>query len=331
MLFITNRTFEESRETEIGRQVNFDLTFNEAGQSVYFCERKGKDDYVELGNEAFFQTLRESEYQQILLYIHGFSNLPESPIFQMAQALQDLFDSQEPNLAQVVPIIWPCDNDLGLVQDYWDDQQAADASAYAFGRVFEKFMAWRDKESEAEEPCIKRLNVLAHSMGNRAFRGSIKAWGKYFRSYRLPLIFRNVFMVAADVVNESLEGLDGGLLCETARNVTVYYASDDLALRASKIGNLRNKVASRRLGHTGPENMSKVPKNVYSIDSDDVNTLYDSLVGHTYFLYDENGKKPGIVFEHIFNSVKTGRVPVEPEGGKTMVLRPKPKRKKSKK
>ena len=44
MLFITNRTFEESRETEIGRQVNFDLRINEAGQSVYFCERKGKDE-----------------------------------------------------------------------------------------------------------------------------------------------------------------------------------------------------------------------------------------------------------------------------------------------
>lgn len=182
-------------------------------------------------------------------------------------------------------------------------------------------MDWRAVDSNSEDPCLKRLNVLAHSMGNRVFRGSIKAWGKYFRSYRLPLIFRNIFMVAADVVNESLEGLDGGLLCETARNVTAYYASDDLALRASKVANLRNEVASRRLGHTGPENMSKVPKNVYAIDCDDVNTVYDPPLGHTYFLYDESRTKPGLVFNHIYNAITTGRVEVDPPGGKTIVLR----------
>ena len=321
MLFITNRNLRQSKRTRIGRKVDFDLKDNEAGQSLYFCERHGEDDYTEIGSKNFFQALKESKYQQILIYIHGFSNLPEANIFPTTQALQTLFDQQQADLVQVIPIIWPCDNDIGLVQDYWDDQQAADASAQAFARAYEKFMGWRDEESKIEEPCIKRLNILAHSMGNRVFRGSIKAWGKYYRSYRLPLIFRNVFMVAADVVNESLEGLDGGLLCETARNVAVYYASDDLALRASKVGNIRNKVASRRLGHTGPENMSKVPKNVYAIDCDDVNADYDSPIGHSYFTYDQSRTKAGVVFNHIFNSVQTGRVLDDPPGAKTVRLR----------
>jgi esterase/lipase superfamily enzyme len=322
MLFITNRTLRQSKRTRIGRKVDFDLNDNEAGQSVYFCERRDKESYFEIGNRNFFKALKESKYEQVMLYIHGYSNLPETHIFPTTQVLQQLYDQIEPNLVQVVPAIWPCDNDRGLVQDYYDDQQAADASAYAFARVFEKFMDWRVVDSNSEDPCLKRLNVLAHSMGNRVFRGSIKAWGKYFRSYRLPLIFRNIFMVAADVVNESLEGQDGGLLCETARNVSVYYASDDLALRASKVANLRNDVASRRLGHTGPENMSKVPKNVYAIDCDDVNTAYDPPAGHTYFLYDESRTKPGLVFNHIYNSITTGRVEVDPPGGKTIVLRP---------
>ena len=322
MLFITNRALDQSKRTRIGRNVTFALNDNEAGQSVYFCQRQQQDVYEEIGNKNFFQALKESKYEQILIFIHGFSNLPEPHIFPTTQVLQQLFDQQEANLVQVVPIIWPCDNDRGLVQDYWDDQQAADASAQAFARVFEKFMAWRDEEAKADEPCIKRLNILAHSMGNRVFRGSIKAWGKYFRSYRLPLIFRNVFLVAADVVNESLEDQDGGLLCETARNVSVYYASDDLALRASKVGNLRNRVASRRLGHTGPENMAKVPKNVFAIDCDDVNTAYDDRIGHTYFLYDESRTRPGIVFNHIFNAIKTGRIEVDIPGGKTRILRP---------
>ena len=59
--------------------------------------------------------------------------------------------------------------------------------------------------------------------------------------------------------------------------------------------------------------MSKVPKNVYAVDCDDVNTKYDSPVGHTYF-------QSGVVFNHIFNAIEIGRVPVEPPGGKTITL-----------
>ena len=134
MLFITNRNFRQSKRTRIGRKVDFDLNDNEAGQSVYFCERRDKESYVEIGNRNFFKALKESKYEQVMLYIHGYSNLPETHIFPMTQVLQQLCDQIEPNLVQVVPIIWPCDNDRGLVQDYYDDQQAADASAYAFER-----------------------------------------------------------------------------------------------------------------------------------------------------------------------------------------------------
>lgn len=80
-------------------------------------------------------------------------------------------------------------------------------------------------------------------------------------------------MVAADVVNESLEREQKGIhVCHASRNVTVYFASDDLALRASKASNLKNRIASRRLGHTGPEDMSKAPGNVYAVDRDNLNT-----------------------------------------------------------
>jgi hypothetical protein len=40
----------------------------------------------------------------------------------------------------VIPLIWPSDNDFGIVQDYFDDQKAADASDMAFMRLFEKFL-----------------------------------------------------------------------------------------------------------------------------------------------------------------------------------------------
>ena len=52
----------------------------------------------------------------------------------------------------------------------------------------------------------------------------------------------------------------------------MYFASDDLGLRASKACNLKSRIASRRLGHTGPEEMDKVPGNVYAVDCDNLNT-----------------------------------------------------------
>jgi len=328
MLFITNRAIKEGKTFEADRPITFDIDDNRANQDAYFCERKCDDNYIEIGNDKFFSMLKAEKAKEILLYVHGYSNLPEPDIFPRGEMLQSFFDNKEKDLVKVIPIIWPCDNDFSGLKDYWDDQKAADASNFAFARVFQMFMNWREKKVNVDKPCMKRINVLAHSMGNRVLREAVQAWAKYDRNYNLPIIFRNTFLAAADIVNENLQsGKSGQLLSQCSRNVTVYYASDDMALRASKITNLKNRIASRRLGHTGPEDMSKVPKNVYAVDCDDVNTKYDFPAGHSYFL--DNGKKDGnqtittsgLVFDHIFNSIKTGRVTVDSQDGKTLIIK----------
>lgn len=145
-------------------------------------------------------------------------------------------------------------------------------------------------------------------MGNRVLRETLQAWDRYDLASGVPLLFRNIFMAAADVVNETLErGERGELISHAARNVVVYYASDDLALRASKLSNLKNAVASRRLGHSGPECLERLPGNVFALDCDDFNTIYDLPAGHSYFLNDGNNH-PGKVFAHIFQTIKLGRV-----------------------
>jgi hypothetical protein len=56
------------------------------------------------------------------------------------------------------------------------------------------------------------------------------------------------------------------------------------------------------------------------IDCDEVNTLYDPPKGHSYF---RSGKKkggPGVVFDHIFASVLTGRVFPSDEFRKSSIL-----------
>ncbi len=312
MLFVTNREPSGSIRTKKNRDFKFDLRKNAPSNSIYCCERTGDGAYIELGHEAWLNNLKNCKAKQVLFFIHGFSNLPEPDIFPRAEKLQNLFDKEEKNLVQVVPVIWPCDDDPGIVKDYWDDQKSADMSAFSLARALQFFMEWRDKLPE-DDVCLKRINVLAHSMGNRVFRETLAVWDKYDLASGVPLIFRNTILMAADIVNESLEEEHRGrLISQSSRNVSVYYASDDLALRASKVSNLKNRVASRRLGHTGPVDMRKTQSNVYSIDCDNFNNRYDKPKGHSYFLDDDKGK-PGAVFKHIYDSLKTGRVEVSDE------------------
>ncbi|GAW87843.1 conserved hypothetical protein [Bathymodiolus platifrons methanotrophic gill symbiont] len=248
---------------------------------------------------------------QILFYIHGFNNTAESEIFPNAKKLQALFDQVGGSgLVYVVPLIWPCDDDsvVAFIDDYWDDQRAADASGMAFARMLGKFDDWRRKEALKPDPCTRRINVLAHSMGNRVLRNALISWVRNDSSDQMPQLFRNVFMVAADVVNHTLErGRSGEYISYSARNVLVYYANDDLAMPASKLVNLKNRTLSRRLGMTGPESFKKIPKNIYEVDCDSFNNTFDTPAGHTYFMYGPNQTVSPLI-KHMVDALKDGRV-----------------------
>jgi len=323
MLFITNRFPTQSIRTRANRRFDFDLKNNAASNSVFYCEEVAAGHCQELGSTAFLRRLKEAEARQVMIYIHGFSNLP-TDVFSAAQEFQELCDASQPGEVLVVPLIWPCDNDLGIVKDYWDDQESADLSAFSFARVLQRFVEWRESDqfAVAPTPCLKRINVLAHSMGNRVLRETLRVWRKYSLPGGVPLLFRNTFLIAADIVNESLEeGRSGELIGHASRNVTVYFASDDLALRASKASNLKNRIASRRLGHSGPEDMTRVARNVFAVDCDDVNTRYDYPKGHAYFRSGDVFGEPGVVFLHLFAALRSGRVFPEDETRRMTILR----------
>lgn len=322
LLFLTNRYPTGVLNTEPGQPFAFDPNNNAPCNIVFACRRDPNGAIATVGRDRFMLELKKAPYRQLLFYIHGFSNLPED-VFKAASELQALYDGKRKQEVLVVPVIWPCDNDLGIVQDYWDDQKAADASATSFARALQRFVEWRNSEENDPEsdPCLKRINVLAHSMGNRVLRETLVAWNKYDLADGVPLIFRNTFLVAADIENESIHrGEKGQLICDASRNVVVYFASDDLALRSSKAANLKNKIASRRLGHSGPENMELTPKNVYIVDCDEVNNAYDTK-GHSYFRSGGKQGEPGVVFDHIFECLRTGRVFPEDEARRSTILR----------
>jgi len=323
MLFITNRFPTQSIRTRVNRRFDFDLKNNASSNSVFYCEEVMPGEYVELGSTTFLGRLKEADVHQVVIYIHGFSNLP-TDVFSAAREFQALCDASQPGEVLVVPLVWPCDNDLGIVKDYWDDQESADLSAFSFARVLQRFLEWRENDQFEIDPtpCLKRINVLAHSMGNRVLRETLRVWRKYYLPGGIPLLFRNTFLIAADIINEALEEAHSGeLIGHASRNVTVYFASDDLALRASKASNLKNRIASRRLGHSGPEDMTKVPRNVFAVDCDDVNTRYDFPKGHSYFRSGDVPGEPGVVFLHLFAALRSGRVFPEDETRRMTILR----------
>lgn len=306
MLFVTNRFPRQSLRSRTGRRFTFDTSNNAASNSLFFCAAGPEEAHVEIGSPAFFERLRDTPCRQILLYVHGF-NTPPAGALERARHLQALADALQPGEVEVVALIWPTDDDPGVLRDYWDDQRSADLSGYAFARAFAKFVGWQTVM--AATPCLKRINIIAHSMGTRVLRQGLYRWAKDDLPDGVPLLFRNTFLIASDVVNETLEeGHTGALMCHASRNVVVYHATDDLALRASKAANLRNRIASRRLGHTGPQHIDRCPPNVYSIDCDDMNLRYDPGMGHSYFFDDPDTRQPGRVFEHMFQVIAGGRV-----------------------
>lgn len=321
MLFITNRSLSsEKKSVSFPKFIKFNLENNAPSQEVYFCIRHSEELYEELGSEIFLKLLQKSDYHQILIYIHGFNNLPEDDIFSNTQLLQKYFDGKKQNNVLVVPIIWPCDNDFGVIKDYWDDQMSADMSGFSIQRSLNFFYSWSIFTKESS--CYKRLNILAHSMGSRVLREALLYWKKYTFPQGVPRLFRNIFLLAPDIVNETLEYHNPGkIICDAGRNIIVYHANDDFALRSSKILNLKNNIASRRLGHTGPEKIKNTPSNVYAVDCDEINNQYDFPTGHTYFLPNRNNGENNIVLEHLYSLLKTGRFSFE-KNQREIILKP---------
>ena len=309
MLFATNRVLNEGPTPKkpdgslaVPRQVSFNLNNNQAEQSIYFCDRISQNNYQEIGHQEFFEGLDRAIATEILFYIHGYSSLPEQAIFQRTQELQQLFDLSNRKVI-VVPLIWPCDNDLGLVKDYFDDQKAADASDMAFMRFFEMFLRWlQQRLTPSNPPLNKKIHILTQSMGVRVLAGAANRAVDYYQLNGFPQMFSNIFLAAPDIVNEALEpNKRGQWIPVSANNVIVYHASDDWALRTSIVANVFNIIASRRLGQRGPEDMNKVPSNVFALDCSGFNNNYDTVIGHRYFgsLPGQTGQQPGLLFKHM--------------------------------
>ncbi len=325
MLFITNRKLTLIKgstsyqmvldnpaldpDPQPGDMVTMDPNDNRMTQSVHYCETTGNaNEFHVVGSEELLSRLKDNESDNatatnLLLYIHGFNNLPRD-VLNRAKELQWMCDKQAGNAkekrVEVIPIIWPCESTTPLIKKYWDDEDTAQMSGQqSFSRLLARFMDWRAAQEQKNTPCYKRINILSHSMGNAVLMYTLGQWAR--SKGGIPQLFRNIFMMSADIPNEALEdGEPGEAIPDAARNVVVYYAGDDMAMTASKVANVKNGQFTRRLGHTGPEHMEKTPNNVYALDCDVFNNKADAIKGHAYFLDFMGDGNPTPAFKNMF-------------------------------
>lgn len=216
-----------------------------------------------LGSDEVFDALRErlnSNKADLILSIHGFACTLENALSNAAYFKSE-YAPRGKNL-EVAAFSWPSDGSTTPFLDYASDRDDARSSAKAVSRALHRLVAYLHA-LPPEKACNARIHVVAHSMGVYALRNALQALLSDFGGRRLPKLFSNIFLMAADEDNDALEHeAKLSRLPEMSDAVHLYYARDDLALSISD----STKGNPDRLGMTGPRTLTNMPQKVNLID-----------------------------------------------------------------
>ena len=137
------------------------------------------------------------------------------------------------------------------------------------------------RDLPSEDACRRNLHLVAHSMGNYVLRNTLQALISDLGERRLPRLFKNIFLMAADEDDDAFEHADKfARLPELADAVHVYFARNDRALTISDV----TKGNRDRLGSAGPRNLAALPQKVVLVDCTDVSDVPGvSDVRHQYY------------------------------------------------
>jgi len=194
-----------------------------------------------------------SSPNDILVFVHGAANSFADSITRAAYNRTWLAASGLPNSTyDVIAFSWPaCSYTMANIPgdyfDYRDDQNAAGKSAAQFGAFLNQIAALR---GAVDQLGTKRINLLCHSMGNYMLGGAVRTF--LSMSNTTDKIFDEVILAAADEVATTFSVQNGDRLSDLykiAREITVYYSREDVAMELSHIVN-----KDYRLGYDGPPN-----------------------------------------------------------------------------
>ncbi|GAB3910048.1 hypothetical protein GCM10028803_49030 [Larkinella knui] len=229
-----------------------------------------------------YQTLKAGS-GNVLFFIHGFRSDLDITL-KTIRKLHREYVHDESGIETIVAFTWPSQKDIF---QYFDDQQDARLSGYAFARVFTQLHASLSGLFQT-----RQIHLLCHSMGNQVLFYMLE---RLFEHTVPPLdMFKEAVLVAADIPEDAFDpGQPLHHLVHLCEQVHVYYHQGDLALGASSLIRLRKN----RLGRVGFGNSRPVPEDVFAIDvtltpSDDTDPFLrdliqfdrDELVKHWYYL-----------------------------------------------
>jgi esterase/lipase superfamily enzyme len=215
-------------------------------------------DVVPYEADTFYGKLREvvanSPKRDVFVFVHGYNVTFENAARRTAQMAYDL-------KFQGAPIFysWPSQGDLlGYTVD-------ANNVAWTVPHL-KKFLLGVARESNADA-----VNLIAHSMGNRALTSALRELTLELRDE--AAMFNQVVLAAPDIDAEVFRRDIAPAIVQSARHVTLYASSDDQALVAS-----RQVHGYARAGDSG-EGLVVIP----GIETIDVSGIDTSLLGHSYY------------------------------------------------
>jgi esterase/lipase superfamily enzyme len=212
-----------------------------------------------LADAQFYDVLRErvsqSARRELFVFIHGFNVSFEDAARRTAQIHYDLkFDG--------APIFfsWPA-HDRFILTYPADETNVSWSTPH-----LKQFLLEIAKESGA-----KSINLIAHSMGNRALAAALREID--LQMHDSARLFNQVILAAPDIDADEFKNNIAPAMQRTAQRLTLYASAHDEALLASRFIH-----RSPRAGDAGA-GLIVVP----GIDTIDVTAIDYSLWGHSYY------------------------------------------------
>lgn len=224
------------------------------------------------GRDTFKATLQDAIYYEgsdaILLFVHGFNVTFDEALVRVAQLSHDLSRDETYDVGIPVLYSWPSAGDVSLDHYRGDRERSIGAAPY-----LEQFL-----DLITEDLDVKRINIIAHSMGNRVLTKALEDYARDYlvRHNRDDLEFR-ILLVAADVERDVFDAANG-VFDNLDANVTIYTSDTDRALHVSNLVNQK-----KRLGDTDTDKpYIRTAQNYQTIDATAVTTELFGL-GHSYY------------------------------------------------
>ena len=212
-----------------------------------------------LADEEFYALLAErvaaSPGRELFVFVHGFNVTFEDAARRTAQIHHDL-------RYEGVPVFfsWPA-NDKFILTYKADEANVSWSAAH-----LKQFLLDVTKRSNA-----RSINLIAHSMGNRALTVALKELQLELASE--SRLFNQVILAAPDIDADEFRQSIAPAMTRTANRITLYASGRDEALAASQ------------LVHRGPRagDAGRGLVLVAGIDTIDVTPIDTSPWGHTYY------------------------------------------------